>query len=109
MRRYIKVKTGAWFLCQRRASRDAAGRATGGVTLAHRIRLPGRAILGEGKPENQNLGLAVATGQYLQTIDMNQDAQLAEALKMRNMLGQFTGATRLVGVGHSFPDCVLIV
>jgi len=58
LRRYIKVKTGAWFLCQRRASRDAAGRATGGVTLAHRIRLPGRAILGEGKPENQNLGLA---------------------------------------------------
>jgi hypothetical protein len=52
--------------------------------------------------------LAVATGQYLQTIDMNQDAQLAEALKMRNMLGQFTGATRLVGFGNSFPNPLLI-
>ncbi len=84
----------AWFLTRRVA--DAEGR----VVATHRVRLPGHAIVGEGKPENQNLGVAMATGMYVQTIDMNQDCQLAEALKLRNVLAQFTGRTRLVG----FPE-----
>ena len=77
--------------------------ASGAVRQTHRVRLPGFPIVGEGKPENQNLGMAFATGLYLQTIDMNQDCQLAEALKMRNALAAFTGATRLVG----FPEQVI--
>ena len=60
--------------------------ASGAVRQTHRVRLPGFPIVGEGKPENQNLGMPFATGLYLQTIDMNQDCQLAEALKMRNAL-----------------------
>ena len=42
------------------------------------------------QPAALHLGLAVATGMFLQTIDMNQDAHLAEALKLRNVLAQFT-------------------
>ena len=88
-----------WYMTHRRAAFDARGAPTG-IVSAHRIRLPGHAIVGEGKPENQNLGMALATGMYVQTIDMNQDAHLAEALKLRNVLAQFTGNTRLVG----FPE-----
>ena len=69
----------------------------GAIVQTHRVKLPGHAIVGEGKPENQNLGMACVTGMYVQTIDMNQDCQLAEALKARNILAQFTGKTRLVG------------
>jgi hypothetical protein len=43
-------------------------------------------IIGEGKPENQNHAVIFAHGEALQTIDMNQDNNLAEALKMRNLL-----------------------
>ena len=86
-----------WFATRRVAD------ASGAVRQTHRVRLPGFPIVGEGKPENQNLGMAFATGLYLQTIDMNQFRQLAEALKMRNALAAFTGATRLVG----FPEQVI--
>ena len=86
-----------WFATRRVAD------ASGVVRQTHRVRLPGFPIVGEGKPENQNLGMAFAAGLYLQTIDMNQDCQLAEALKMRNALATFTGATRLVG----FPEQVI--
>ena len=88
-----------WYMTHRRAAFDARG-APVGIVSSHRIRLPGHAIVGEGKPENQNLGMALATGMYVQTIDMNQDAHLAEALKLRNVLAQFVGNTRLVG----FPE-----
>ena len=84
----------SWFLSRRSATRDGA------IVQTHRVKLPGHAIVGEGKPENQNLGMAFVTGMYVQTIDMNQDCQLAEALKARNVLAQFTGKTRLVG----FPE-----
>ncbi|XP_044505154.1 callose synthase 3 [Mangifera indica] len=55
----------------------------------YRIRLPGPAILGEGKPENQNHAIIFTRGEGLQTIDMNQDNYMEEALKMRNLLQEF--------------------
>ncbi|KAG9150701.1 hypothetical protein Leryth_008156 [Lithospermum erythrorhizon] len=40
--------------------------------VIYRIKLPGNAILGEGKPENQNHAIVFSRGEGLQTIDMNQ-------------------------------------
>lgn len=46
---------------------------TGNVSqVIYRIKLPGSAILGEGKPENQNHAIIFTRGEGLQTIDMNQ-------------------------------------
>ncbi|GIL73021.1 hypothetical protein Vretifemale_3258, partial [Volvox reticuliferus] len=67
--------------------------SAGNPTLElYRVRLPHNrygkrgVILGEGKPENQNHAAIFCFGEALQTIDMNQDNALAEALKMRNLL-----------------------
>ncbi|KAK6164246.1 hypothetical protein DH2020_001110 [Rehmannia glutinosa] len=57
--------------------------------IIYRIKLPGPAILGEGKPENQNHAIVFTRGEGLQTIDMNQDNYMEEALKMRNLLQEF--------------------
>ncbi|XP_042378472.1 callose synthase 3-like [Zingiber officinale] len=57
--------------------------------VIYRIKLPGPAILGEGKPENQNHAIIFTRGEGLQTIDMNQEHYLEEALKMRNLLQEF--------------------
>ncbi|KAI4310785.1 hypothetical protein MLD38_035735 [Melastoma candidum] len=57
----------------------------------YRIKLPGPAKLGEGKPENQNHAIIFTRGEALQTIDMNQDNYLEEAFKMRNLLEEFNG------------------
>nr|QKN22526.1 callose synthase 3 [Urtica dioica subsp. dioica] len=57
--------------------------------IIYRIRLPGPAILGEGKPENQNHSIIFTRGEGLQTIDMNQDNYMEEAFKMRNLLQEF--------------------
>ncbi|XP_021771975.1 callose synthase 3-like [Chenopodium quinoa] len=57
--------------------------------VIYRIKLPGPPILGEGKPENQNHAIIFTRGEGLQTIDMNQDNYLEEALKMRNLLEEF--------------------
>lgn len=57
--------------------------------VIYRIKLPGRPILGEGKPENQNHAIIFTRGEGLQTIDMNQDNYMEEALKMRNLLEEF--------------------
>ncbi|KAG5148477.1 hypothetical protein JHK82_015358 [Glycine max] len=54
-----------------------------------RIKLPGPAKIGEGKPENQNHAIIFTRGEALQTIDMNQDNYLEEAFKMRNLLEEF--------------------
>ncbi|KAH9098016.1 hypothetical protein LEN26_016820 [Aphanomyces euteiches] len=64
------------------------------VIECYRIRLPGNPILGEGKPENQNAAVIFTRGEHLQTIDMNQDGYLEEALKMRNLLEEFTASKR---------------
>ncbi|KAJ7539818.1 hypothetical protein O6H91_11G110100 [Diphasiastrum complanatum] len=55
----------------------------------YRIKLPGPALIGEGKPENQNHAIIFTRGEALQTIDMNQDNYLEEAMKMRNLLEEF--------------------
>eukprot|EP00803_Ostreobium_quekettii_P008301 evm.model.scf_2302.3 EVM.evm.TU.scf_2302.3 scf_2302:23327-24696(+) len=66
------------------------------VEEVYRVRFPqnvftGRGIIiGEGKPENQNHAIIFAFGECLQTIDMNQDNFLLEALKMRNLLRELT-------------------
>ncbi|CAN6202896.1 unnamed protein product [Urochloa humidicola] len=53
------------------------------------IKLPGNPMLGEGKPENQNHAIIFTRGDAIQTIDMNQDNYLEEAMKMRNLLEEF--------------------
>ncbi|XP_040989322.1 callose synthase 10 [Juglans microcarpa x Juglans regia] len=55
------------------------------------IKLPGDPKLGEGKPENQNHAIIFTRGEAIQTIDMNQDNYLEEAMKMRNLLQEFRG------------------
>ncbi|XP_054805472.1 callose synthase 10 isoform X2 [Prosopis cineraria] len=55
------------------------------------IKLPGDPKLGEGKPENQNHAIIFTRGDAVQTIDMNQDNYLEEAMKMRNLLEEFLG------------------
>lgn len=62
-----------------------------------KVQLPGNPIIGEGKPENQNHAIIFARGEYLQTLDMNQDGYLGEAFKMRNLLECFKGSIRIVG------------
>ncbi|KAF9985902.1 1,3-beta-D-glucan synthase [Mortierella antarctica] len=54
-----------------------------------RIRLPGNPILGDGKSDNQNHSLIFTRGEYVQLVDANQDNYLEEALKIRNVLGEF--------------------
>jgi len=61
----------------------------GGISEIYRVRLPGNPILGEGKPENQNHAMIFTRGEFLQTIDMNQESYFEEALKMRNCLQEF--------------------
>jgi len=61
----------------------------GGIQEVYRVRLPGNPVLGEGKPENQNHAMIFTRGEFLQTIDMNQEGYFEEALKMRNALQEF--------------------
>lgn len=61
----------------------------GGIQEIYRVRLPGNPIIGEGKPENQNHAMIFTRGEFLQTIDMNQEGYFEEALKMRNALQEF--------------------
>ncbi|KAL3922672.1 MAG: hypothetical protein SGPRY_004475, partial [Prymnesium sp.] len=51
--------------------------------------LPCGPILGEGKPENQNLGLVFTCGERVALIDMNQDGYFEQALLVRNLLQEF--------------------
>lgn len=56
------------------------------IVEVYRYALPGNPIIGEGKPENQNIALAFTRGEYVQTIDMNQEHYFEEALKIPNFL-----------------------
>ncbi|CAK4681037.1 unnamed protein product [Aphanomyces euteiches] len=56
------------------------------IAEVYRYELPGDPILGEGKPENQNNALPFTRGEFLQTIDMNQQHYFEECLKMPNLL-----------------------
>ncbi|RLN57534.1 hypothetical protein BBJ28_00001653 [Nothophytophthora sp. Chile5] len=58
----------------------------GEIAEVYRYELPGDPILGEGKPENQNNALQFTRGEYLQTIDMNQQHYFEECLKMPQLL-----------------------
>ncbi|DBA03090.1 TPA: hypothetical protein N0F65_003337 [Lagenidium giganteum] len=60
------------------------------IVEVYRYELPGNPILGEGKPENQNVALPFTRGQYIQTIDMNQEHYFEETLKMPNFLASAT-------------------
>jgi hypothetical protein len=77
----------------------------GGIVTECRVELPGDPILGEGKPENQNLSLPFCHGEYVQLIDMNQEGYWEEAIKMRPLLREFhstgkRGPVTIVG----FPE-----
>lgn len=61
----------------------------GKIQEIYRVRLAGNPILGEGKPENQNHAMIFTRGEFVQTIDMNQEGYFEEALKMRNALQEF--------------------
>lgn len=61
----------------------------GGIQEIYRVRLPGNPVIGEGKPENQNHAMIFTRGEFVQTIDMNQEGYFEEALKMRNCLQEF--------------------
>jgi callose synthase len=64
-------------------------RVNEGKQEIYRVRLPGNPVIGEGKPENQNHAMIFTRGEFLQTIDMNQEGYFEEALKMRNCLQEF--------------------
>jgi callose synthase len=66
----------------------------GGLVCECRIELPGDPILGEGKPENQNVSLPFCHGEYVQLIDMNQEGYWEEALKMRPLLREFRSSSK---------------
>jgi callose synthase len=58
----------------------------GEIAEVYRYELPGDPILGEGKPENQNNALQFTRGEFVQTIDMNQQHYFEECLKMPQLL-----------------------
>lgn len=60
------------------------------IVEVYRYELPGNPILGEGKPENQNVALVFTRGEYIQTIDMNQEHYFEETIKMPNFLATAT-------------------
>ncbi|DAZ92454.1 TPA: hypothetical protein N0F65_000238 [Lagenidium giganteum] len=62
------------------------------IVEIYRYRLPGHPILGEGKPENQNIALPFTRGEYIQTIDMNQEHYFEETLKIPNFLATATSS-----------------
>lgn len=58
----------------------------GEIVEVYRYELPGNPIIGEGKPENQNNAIPFTRGEFLQTIDMNQQHYFEECLKMPQLL-----------------------
>ena len=55
-------------------------------TLRRRcVQLPGHILVGEGKPNNQNHAVIFTRGEAIQAIDMNQDAALEDAIKIRQV------------------------
>ncbi|KAJ8465898.1 hypothetical protein OPV22_028450 [Ensete ventricosum] len=86
--------------------------ASGKDQEIYSIKLPGNPKLGEGKPENQNHAIIFTRGDAIQTIDMNQDNYLEEAMKIRNLLEEFNGkhdlrAPTILGVReHVFTGSV---
>ena len=78
---------------------------TGRDRVLYKVKLPGNPIVGEGKPENQNHAIIFTRGEYLQTLDMNQDNYMGESYKMRNLLECFRDRVRIVGFReHIFSE-----
>ena len=69
----------------------------GGVLCECRVALPGDPILGEGKPENQNVSLPFCHGEKVQLVDMNQEGYWEEAIKMRCLLQEFGASANAKG------------
>ncbi|OQS05563.1 callose synthase, partial [Thraustotheca clavata] len=67
------------------------------IVEVYRYEIPGHPIVGEGKPENQNIALPFTRGEYIQTIDMNQEHYFEEALKMPNFLATGKGV-QIIGM-----------
>ncbi|KAJ3194115.1 1,3-beta-D-glucan synthase [Irineochytrium annulatum] len=65
--------------------RDASGKFIPRIT----VELPGWPILGDGKGCNQNHGIFFTRGEFIQTIDANQDHYFEECLKVRSILNEF--------------------
>eukprot|EP00522_Entomoneis_paludosa_P015389 CAMPEP_0172442256 /NCGR_PEP_ID=MMETSP1065-20121228/2711_1 /TAXON_ID=265537 /ORGANISM="Amphiprora paludosa, Strain CCMP125" /LENGTH=2141 /DNA_ID=CAMNT_0013192053 /DNA_START=185 /DNA_END=6610 /DNA_ORIENTATION=+ len=86
---YIDTKrlnrSGASVFCSVLVKSDGKG----SIKEIYRVRLPGNPVIGEGKPENQNHAMIFTRGEFIQTIDMNQEGYFEEALKMRNCLQEF--------------------
>lgn len=61
----------------------------GKICQKFRIKLSGNPILGDGKADNQNNSIIFQRGEYLQTIDANQDNYIEECLKIRSVLSEF--------------------
>lgn len=57
--------------------------------------MPGSAIIGEGKPENQNHAIIFTRGEAVQAIDMNQVSNIN--LKSNTSLIDYLGQTVIVG------------
>lgn len=70
-----------------------------------RIRLPGKPIVGEGKPCNQNNILRHVRGEKVQFLDANQDLFLGENLKVFNLLEEFRKDNNVKMVG--FPETII--
>ncbi|DBA00190.1 TPA: hypothetical protein N0F65_007815 [Lagenidium giganteum] len=68
------------------------------IVEVYRYELPGNPLVGEGKPENQNVALAFTRGEYVQTIDMNQEHYFEEALKIPNFLATGTAKNRNIAI-----------
>ena len=81
----ILIRSGASVFYSVLVKSDGRGK----IQEIYRVRLPGNPVLGEGKPENQNHAMIFTRGEYLQTIDMNQEGYFEEALKMQNVLQEF--------------------
>ena len=79
----------------------------GGVSEIYRVRLPGNPVIGEGKPENQNHAVIFTRGEFLQTIDMNQEGYFEESLKMRNALQEFDRSVSTDGGDRALDTTIL--
>lgn len=58
------------------------------------LQLPGQILVGEGKPNNQNHAVIFTRGEAIQAIDMNQDASLEDAIKIRQVRERVSHETR---------------
>jgi callose synthase len=59
------------------------------MVAEYRVELPGKILVGEGKPNNQNHAIIFTRGEAVQAIDMNQDNGLENALKCKQLMNEF--------------------